>query len=65
MGTDIEIVVSGRGSDSCDFNEPIDISIKDFDARLDVKKFSTFNNIPNIEDGRNNKLKIKVPGVRV
>ena len=27
-----------------------------------MKNFSTFNNIPNIETGRNNKLKIKVLG---
>ena len=65
MDTNIEIVVTGRGSDiSCDFYEPIDIPIEDFDARLGVKNFSMFNNIPNIETGRNNKLKIKVPGVK-
>ena len=63
MDTDIDIVVAGQGSDiSCDFDEPINIPVDEFDARLGVKNFSTFNNIPNVEVGRNNKLKIKVPG---
>ena len=63
MDTDIEIALKGRGSDiSCDFREPIGIPVEQFDARLGVKNFSTFNNIPNVEAGVNNKLKIKVPG---
>ena len=63
MDTDIEFVVKGQGSDiSCDFYEPIEIPVEDYDARLGVKNFSTYNNIPNVEAGLNNKLKIKVPG---
>ena len=63
MDVNLEIIVKGNGSDiSCDFYEPIEISTDVYDAKLGVKNFSTFNNIPNIEEGRNNQLKIKVPG---
>ena len=63
MDTDMEIVLTGQGSDiSCDFYEPIDIPLEGYDARVGMKNLSTFNNIPNVEGGRNNKLKIKVPG---
>ena len=62
MDTIIEIIVKGQGSDiSCDFYEPIDIPVEEYDDRLGVKNFSTFNNIPNIEEGRNNQLRIRVP----
>ena len=57
----IEFIVKGRGSDiSNDFYEPIEIPA-DRDAKLGIKGFSTYNNIPNIVEGRNNQLKIKVP----
>ena len=62
MDSSIEIIVKGHGSDiSCDFYEPIDIPVDEFDARLGLKYFSTFNNIPNIVAEKNNKLKIRVP----
>ena len=59
----VEVIVRGKGSDiSCDFYEPINIPTDVYEAKLGVKSFSTYNNIPNIVEGRNNKLKIKVPG---
>ena len=63
MDSVIEIIVKGQGSDiSCDFREPIVIPTDVYDARIGVKNFSTFNNIPNITADVNNKLKIRVPG---
>ena len=59
----IELILNGEGSDiSIDFYEPIVIPTEEFEAKLGLKSFSTYNNIPNIEDGKNNALKIKVPG---
>ena len=64
--SEFEFIVRGNGSDiSCDFYEPIDIPIGEYDAKLGVKNFSTFNNIPNVVRGQNNKLKIRVPGSRL
>ncbi len=63
MDDTIEIIVKGKGSDiSNDFYEPINIPIERVEAKLGIKGFATYNNIPNIVEGRNNKLKIKVPG---
>ena len=63
MADEIDLIVKGRGSNiSCDFREPINIPTEKYDARLGVKNFSTYNSIPNVEAGLNNKLKIKVPG---
>ena len=57
-----EIIVRGKGSDiSSDFYEPIKLS-EEYHAQLGVKSFSTYNNIPNVVEGLNNKMKIKVPG---
>ena len=59
----LEIIVRGKGSDiSSDFYEPINIPTEEYEAMLGVKSFSTYNNIPNVVEGRNNKMKIKVPG---
>ena len=59
----IELILKGKGSDiSIDFYEPIVIPTEEYEAKLGLKSFSTYNNIPNIEDGKNNALKIKVPG---
>ena len=59
----IELILKGEGSDiSIDFYEPIVIPTEEFEAKLGLKSFSTYNNIPNIENGKNNNLKIKVPG---
>ena len=59
----VEIIVRGKGSDiSTDFYEPIDIPTDIFEAKIGLKSFATFNNIPNVVEGRNNRLKIKVPG---
>ena len=58
----IELILKGDGSDiSIDFYEPIVIPTEEYEAKLGLKSFSTYNNIPNIEDGKNNSLKIKVP----
>ena len=63
MDDNVEIIVKGKGSDiSNDFYEPINIPIDRVVAKLGVKSFSTYNNIPNIVRGRNNTLRIKVPG---
>ena len=63
MDDNIEFIVRGKGSDiSNDFLEHIVIPIETHEAKLGIKNFATYNNIPNIEDGRNNRLKIKVPG---
>ena len=62
MDDNIEFVVRGKGSDiSNDFLEPIIIPIETHEAKLGLKNFSTYNNIPNVEAGRNNKLLIRVP----
>jgi hypothetical protein len=63
MGDTKEIILNGLGSDiSCDLFEPIIIPTEEYDAKLGLKSFATYNNIPNIEEGKNNYLKIKVPG---
>ena len=55
----LEIIVRGKGSDiSTDFYEPINIPTEVYDAKLGIKSFSTYNNIPNVVKGQNNKLKI-------
>ena len=60
---DVEIILRGKGSDiSTDFYEPINIPTDVYEAKLGLKSFSTYNNIPNFVEGKNNKLKIKVPG---
>lgn len=59
----IELILNGIGSDiSNDFYEPIVIPTEEYEAKLGLKSFSTYNNIPNVEEKRNNSLKIKVPG---
>ena len=63
MDDHIEIIVRGKGSDiQSDFYEPIQIPHETHEAKIGIKNFATFNNIPNIVDGVNNRLKIKVPG---
>ena len=58
----IEFIVTGMGSDiAVDLNEPVSIPTDLYDGKLGLKSFSTYNNIPNIECGRNNSLKVKVP----
>ena len=60
---DVEIIVRGKGSDiSTDFYEPINIPMDLYEAKLGLKSFATYNNIPNVVEGVNNKLKVKVPG---
>ena len=58
----IEIILKGKGSKiSSDFAEPIIIPSEQYIAQIGLKNFATFNNIPNIEKGKNNQIKIKVP----
>ena len=46
---DLEFIIRGKGSDiSNDFYEPINIPIDEYDAKLGLKSFSTYNNIPNV-----------------
>ena len=62
MDREMEFILSGRGTDiSCVLRDPIEIPTEEFDAGLGLKNFSTFNNLPNIIEGKNNKLKIRVP----
>ena len=59
----IELILNGKGSDiSIDLYEPIAIPTDVYEAKLGLKSFSTYNNIPNVEVGKNNCLKVKVPG---
>lgn len=63
MDDNLEFIVRGKGSDiSNDFLEPIVIPIETHVAKLGLKNFATYNNIPNIEEKKNNQIKIKVPG---
>jgi len=63
MDDNLEFFVRGKGSDiSNDFLEPIIIPIETHVAKLGLKNFATYNNIPNIEEKKNNQVKIKVPG---
>ena len=63
MDDNLEFIVRGKGSDiSNDFLEPIVIPIETHVAKLGLKNFATYNNIPNIEERKNNQIKIKVPG---
>ena len=58
----IEFIVRGHGSDIwSDLSKPMLIPEDLYVARLGLKNFSTYNNIPNVEVNVNNKLKIKVP----
>ena len=63
MDDTTELIMRGKGSDlSSIFLEPINIPTESMEAKLGLKSFATYNNIPNIEHGRNNQLKIKIPG---
>ena len=62
MGETREIIITGIGSDiKCDFYDPIIIPSETYDAKLGLKSFTTYNNIPNIESGKNSQIRIKVP----
>ena len=64
MDDNLEFILKRKGSEiSFDFFEHIVIPIETHSAKLGIKNFATYNNIPNIEEKRNNQLKIKVPGV--
>ena len=63
MDINLEFILKGKGSDvSSDFREPIIIPTEVYEARIGLKNFATYNNIPNIEQNQNNQLKVKVPG---
>jgi hypothetical protein len=63
MDDNFEFIVRRKGSDiSNDFLEPIIIPIETHVAKLGLKNFATYNHIPNIEEKKNNQVKIKVPG---
>lgn len=63
MDDHIEIIVRGKGSDiQSDFYEPIQIPYETHEAKVGIKNFATFNNIPNVVEGVNDRCKIKVPG---
>ena len=62
MDINQEFILRGKGSNvSCDFNEPLIIPTDVYEARLGLKNFTTYNNIPNVEINVNNQVKIKVP----
>ena len=51
----VEIIVRGKGSDiSTDFYEPINIPTDIYEAKLGVKSFVTFNDMPNFVEGHKN-----------
>ena len=61
MDLNTEFILKGYGSDlSCDFSEPLFIPFETHEARLALKNFTTYNSVPNVEEGVNNQLKIKV-----
>lgn len=63
MDDTIEFILEGKGSDlSIVFLEPINIPTETVSAKLGLKSFATYNSIPNVEEKRNNQLKIKIPG---
>ena len=63
MDDNLELILRGRGSDiSSDFLEPLIVPIETHVAKHGIKNYYTYNNMPNIETGRNNQVKIKVPG---
>ena len=62
----IEVILHGSGSDiSIDLHEPLVLPPQEkYEAKLALKNFSTYNNIPNVTADVNNKLKLKVPGAK-
>ena len=59
----LEIIIHGQGSDiSSDFNKPFIIPSDAYEGKIGLKSFTIYNNIPNIVEGVNNRVKIKVPG---
>ena len=55
MDINLEFILKGKGSDvSSDFREPIIIPTEVYEARIGLKNFATYNNIPNIEQNQNN-----------
>ena len=61
----VEVVLHGTGSDiSIDLPEPLMLPQEKYEAKLALKNFSTYNNIPNVTKNVNNKLKLKVPGAK-
>ena len=55
-----EFILKGNGSDiSIDFHEPILIPSN---AKLGLKNFVTYNNIPNITENYNNQIRLRAPG---
>ena len=53
-------ILKGNGSDiSIDFHEPI---LLPNHAKLGLKNFVTYNNIPNITENYNNNIRLKAPG---
>ena len=63
MGEYFEYIISGYGSDiSVHFPQPIIIDTDRFEAKIGLKSFVTFNNIANIIENVNNRIKILTPG---
>ena len=57
--------MKGKGSDLSNILlEPINIPIETVEAKLGLKSFATYNNIPNVEKGRNNQLKTRSREIR-
>ena len=61
-GYSLEFILKGSGSDIRIFLPKPIIIHENSRASIGLKNFSTYNNITNIEKGRNSALKIKVPG---
>ena len=58
-----EIILKGHGADiDISFKEPIIIPTNVYEGKIGLKSFVTYNNIANVEENVNNRLRIKVPG---
>ena len=52
MDHHIDMILCGKGSDiQSDFYEPIQIPYETHQAKVGIKNFATFNNIPNVVEG--------------
>ena len=57
-----EYILKGKGSDiTINFPEPIVIPTHTHEGKVGLKNLVLYNNIPNVTENKNNKLRIKVP----
>ena len=57
-----EYILKGKGSDiTINFPQPIIIPTQTHEGKVGLKNLVLYNNIPNVTENKNNKLRIKVP----